>query len=97
MEPLAHAFLCLAQLLVLAVRALEIWLAPDGGALASVFGWIEALLLIWMPLYLLLMQKRVYQQGWTMTALKYFVLGTCYVVLLSFAILASMAIGLVAM
>lgn len=32
-----------------------------------------------------------------MTSLKYFVLGTCYVVLLSFAILASMAIGLVAM
>ena len=93
----SHAFLCLALLLVLAVRALEIWLAPDGGALASVFGWIEALLLIWMPLYLLLMQKRVYQQGWTMTSLKYFVLGTCYVVLLSFAILASMAIGLVAM
>lgn len=59
----SHAFLCLALLLVLAVRALEIWLAPDGGALASVFGWIEALLLIWMPLYLLLMQKRVYQQA----------------------------------
>ena len=48
----------------------------------------------WTPL---LMQKRVYAQGWPMTLLKYWLLGTCYTVLLSFAIVASMAIGLVAM
>jgi hypothetical protein len=93
----SHAFLCLALLLVLLVRALEGWVAPNPGALASVFGWIEGLLILWMPVYLLLMQKRVYAQGWPMTLLKYFLLGTCYTVLLSFAILASAAIGLVAM
>ena len=93
----SHAFLCLDLLLVLLVRALESWVAPNPGALASVFGWIEGLLIAWMPIYLLLMQKRVYAQGWTMTLLKYSVLGTCYSVLLSFAIVASMAIGLVAM
>jgi hypothetical protein len=43
------------------------------------------------------MQKRIYAQGWPMTLLKYCVLGFCYTILLSFAILASMAIGLVAM
>ena len=93
----SHAFLCLDLLLVLLVRALAHWLAPGEGALATLFGWIEGLLVAWMPLYLLLMQKRVYAQGWIMTLLKYCVLGTCYTVLLSFAILASMAIGLVAM
>lgn len=93
----SHAFLCLDLLLVLLVRALEGWVAPNPGALATVFGWIEGLLVLWMPVYLLLMQKRVYAQGWLMTLLKYFVLGTCYTVLLSFAIVASMAIGLVAM
>lgn len=93
----SHAFLCLDLLLVLLVRALEGWVAPNPGALATVFGWIEGLLIAWMPIYLLLMQKRVYAQGWPMTLLKYFVLGTCYTVLLSFAIVASMAIGLVAM
>jgi Protein of unknown function (DUF3667) len=93
----SHAFLCLDLLLVLLVRALENWLAPNGGALASVFGWIEGLLIAWMPIYLLLMQKRVYAQGWPMTLLKYGVLGICYMVLLSFAIFASMGIGLVAM
>jgi len=36
------------------------------------------LLIAWMPLYLLRMQKRVYGQGWPMTLLKYLVLGFCY-------------------
>ncbi len=93
----SHAFLCLDLLLVLLVRALEGWVAPNPGALATVFGWIEGLLVLWMPVYLLLMQKRVYAQGWLMTLLKYFALGTCYTVLLSFAIFASAAIGLVSM
>ena len=93
----SHAFLCLDLLLVLLVRALEGWVAPDPGALATVFGWIEGLLILWMPIHLLLMQKRVYAQGWPMTLLKYFLLGTGYTILLSFAIGASMAIGLVAM
>ena len=93
----SHAFLSLNLLLVLLVRALAQWLAPGEGALATLFGWTEGLLLAWMPVYLLLMQKRVYAQGWPMTVLKYCVLGTCYSVLLSFAVAASMAIGLVAM
>lgn len=93
----SHAFLCLDLLLVLLVYALADAVAPEGSAWSTLFGWIEGLLIAWMPLYLLLMQKRVYAQGWPMTLLKYFVLGTCYSVLLSFAILASMAIGLVAM
>ena len=93
----SHAFLCLDLLLVLLVRALESWVAPNPGALATVFGWIEGLLILWMPIHLLLMQKRVYAQGWPMTLLKYFLLGTCYTVLLSFALVASAAIGLVAM
>ena len=36
--------------------------------------------------YLLLMQKRVYRQGWTMTLLKYCMLGFCYCILLSIGI-----------
>lgn len=93
----SHAFLCLDLLLVLLVRALENWLAPQPGALATLFGWIEGLLIAWMPIYLLIMQKRVYAQGWPITLLKYCVLGTFYSILLSFAIVASMGIGLVAM
>ncbi|MEO5963588.1 MAG: hypothetical protein ABIO75_07135, partial [Thermomonas sp.] len=93
----SHAFLCLDLLLVLIISKLETWLAPEPGTLHTLFRWLEGLLLAWMPIYLLVMQKHVYAQGWPITLLKYFVLGTCYTVLLSFAIMASMAIGLVVM
>lgn len=80
----SHAFLCLALLLMFLVMALQRWLAPSAGALHVAFDLVEAGLWIWMPLYLLLMQKRVYAQGWPMTLFKYSVLGFCYLVLLSF-------------
>lgn len=79
----SHAFLCLALLLLFVLIALERWLVPGGGAGAIVFDLLEAALWAWMPVYLLLMQKRVYGQGWTMTLLKYCTLGFCYVILLS--------------
>jgi hypothetical protein len=41
--------------------------------------------------YLLLMQKRVYGQGWLMTLIKYCLLGFCYIILLSFGMAATMA------
>lgn len=86
----SHAFLCLALLLVFAFSALGTAL-PRLGAFAAT---AEGLLFAWMPLSLLLTQKRVYGQGWTMTLLKYAVLGVCYLVLLSlgvaFTVLASL-------
>jgi len=80
----SHAFLCLALLLTFLAMALQNWLTPDTGVLHTLFGLLEAALWIWMPLYLLLMQKRVYGQGWLMTLLKYSVLGGCYFFLLLF-------------
>lgn len=93
----SHAFLCLSVMLILLVLALEQWLAPQSPALQTLFDWTEGLLSAWIPVYLLLMQKRVYEQGWPMTLLKYLALGLCYMILLSFAMAASMTIGLLAM
>jgi hypothetical protein len=80
----SHAFLLLTLLLVFVTMALRQWLAPGAGALHSLLGLIEGLLFAWMPVYLLLMQKRVYGQGWLMTLLKYSLLAFSYVLLLSF-------------
>ena len=79
----SHAFVCLGLLLVFVVMALERWLAPGGGAAAIAFDLVEAALWTWMPLHLLLMQKRVYGQGWFPTLLKFAVIGLSYSVLLS--------------
>jgi hypothetical protein len=76
----SHAFLCLALLSVFLLMALQ------GGmpAATPLVTLLKVGLFIWMPLYLLLMQKRIYGQGWTMTVLKYCALGFCYLILLSF-------------
>ena len=70
-------------------------LVPDGGLLDDALAWCIGLLVAWAPIYLLLMQKRVYAQGWPMTLLKYWALGTVYMVLLSLAIVAAAAASLV--
>jgi len=93
----SHAFLCLALLLVFVLLLLERELAPGGGLPGTVFSLLEAALWVWMPLYLLLMQKRVYGQGWPMTLLKYCVLGICYLVLLTLGAAFTVVIGLVSM
>ena len=67
-------------------------LAP---ALAGASGLLEKLVVLWMPLYLLLMQKRVYAQGWAMTVLKYGVLGMSYMFLLSLGMAATVVASVV--
>jgi hypothetical protein len=81
----SHAFLCLDLLLVFGVIALDRVVAPNGLA-DGLLRLAEVLLFVWMALYLLIMQKRVYRQGWIMTLLKYCALGLCYCVLLSIGI-----------
>ena len=80
----SHAFVCLALLLLFLVMGLEHWLAPRTAALWIGFDLVEAAIWIWIPVYLLLMQKRVYAQGWPMTLAKFSVIGLCYSILLSF-------------
>lgn len=90
----SHAFLCLAVLLVTLLADIQEWL-EDYALIDLICAWAIGLLCLWMPLYLLLMQKRVYQQGWIMTMLKFFVLGVSYSVLLAigatFTVFASLA------
>ncbi|MDH7453049.1 DUF3667 domain-containing protein [Luteimonas composti] len=79
----SHAFLCMALLLLFLTMGLEHWLAASRPGLQAMFKLVEAAIWCWMPLYLLLMQKRVYGQGWLMTLLKFGVIGVCYSILLS--------------
>ncbi|MEO6227082.1 MAG: DUF3667 domain-containing protein [Thermomonas sp.] len=90
----SHAFMSLELLLIFAMLGLQ-HLVPTGSFLANAAGLMMGLLIAWIPLYLLLMQKRVYAQGWAMTLLKFFVLGTVYSILLSLAIAGAAAASLV--
>ncbi len=81
----SHCFLLLALTAIFLLSGLA-------GAATGMLGWLGPLstlgvvaLLLWMPAYLLFTQKRVYQQGWPMTLLKYLVIGNIYFFLLTLA------------
>ncbi|NUR22716.1 DUF3667 domain-containing protein [Frateuria sp.] len=74
----SHAFLFLALLLTGLLGLLSVWLQPRAAWAASSVGLVGQVLALWMPAYLLIMQKRIYRQGWPMTLLKYWCVGWCY-------------------
>ena len=80
----SHAFIFLSLLVLFALAALKglsssAWLDVPVDLLTAA-AWI------WLFVYLYLMQKRVYMQGWILTTLKYWCVGICYTVLLSVAV-----------
>ncbi len=89
----SHAFI-FASLLLLALASLAKHGLPAWAD--AIPGWIQVAIWVWLPVYLLLMQKRVYRQGWFLTVLKYCFVGICYTVLLTFAVAAAALIGLAA-
>jgi hypothetical protein len=87
----SHAYLLLvllAMCLLTALGALSVWLdAPTG--------WLKTALWIWVPIYLWLMQKRVYRQNAFITTLKYVQMGVVYGMLVLFGLVLAFVIGLV--
>ncbi|SDK52519.1 DUF3667 domain-containing protein [Microbulbifer yueqingensis] len=91
----SHAFLFLGLVLLTLLSSLEEWLEGSLPLAASLAGWLFVALSVWIPLYLLLMQKRVYGQGWPVTIIKFSLFGLIYsyllVVAVVFTVLASLA------
>jgi len=81
----SHAWLCLALLSLCVLVMLDNWVSPHAAWVGVIIGIAEFVIWWWMPIYLLIMQRRVYAQAWWLTVLKYVVIGTVYLVLVSFA------------
>ena len=90
----SHAFIMLSLLVLVALGLLRDWLAPHAAWLGSLLGLLRGAAWLWMLAYLLLMQKRVYRQGWLMTSLKYVGIGMCYSVLIGFGVAFALLISL---
>lgn len=90
----SHSFICFSLILGVLIGGLREWSAGLP-VLPSLLRAAGAALWIWLPLYLLLMQKRVYRQGWILTVLKFGVVGTLYVVLLSLGMVATVLASLI--
>jgi hypothetical protein len=91
----SHVFLLMALTALFLLFALAAWVAPHANWLSVCLNIALGALLAWVPIYLLLMQKRVYGQGWPMTLLKYSVIGIAYIYLLAFAAAAMFLVTLV--
>ncbi|MGQ4660461.1 DUF3667 domain-containing protein [Lysobacter sp. F6437] len=81
----SHAFLLLALTVLFLLSLLGGWLANAPVWIGIVIATASAAMMIWMPVYLLLMQKRVYRQGWWLTVPKYLAIGMVYFMMLLFA------------
>jgi hypothetical protein len=78
-----HAFLFVVFTLTLLADSLAEWRDPAGaGPAADAAHWFTVVMLCWIPLYLLISLKTVYRQGWTLTLMKFSVIGVSYLVLL---------------
>ena len=90
----SHCFMLAALLLTFllvglqSIAGLPAWIAVLAALVASLD------LGVVVPVYLLLMQKRVYAEGWPLTLLKYLVVGTIYSALLGIAIVYAVLAGL---
>lgn len=90
----SHSFLCLS--LLVGIGLAQLTEAAEGvPLLRRLLNGLFVLCWIWMPLYLFLMQKRVYRQGWIMTSLKFLLIGICYLFLLVFGMLATILVSLI--
>jgi hypothetical protein len=87
----SHAFLMLGILLMIFFSDLKGWLS-DASWLQGPLTFLNICIGFWMPIYLLIMQKRVYQQNWFFTLIKYFIIGNVHLILLSLAFTATVLI-----
>lgn len=86
----SHAFISLSLLLFCLVSLVELaWPVT-----APVLFWVNVAIGAWIPLYLLIMQKRVYRQNWFVTLFKWCLIGFCYITLISTVASIAALIGL---
>jgi hypothetical protein len=90
----SHALIFLALLLITLLLLLKAWAQTTAEWLTGPLGWLIFILGWWIPIYLFLMQKKVYKQGWIMTTLKYGVIGICYTVIIAIGVAMAAIVSL---
>ena len=90
----SHAFIFLALLLLTLAVLASGWAAQSAPWLHTLLEWIVFAMGWWLPIYLLIMQKRVYKQGWFLTIVKYCTIGIAYSVLIGLGVGAAFIVSL---
>lgn len=90
----SHAFIFLSLLVITLSLMAANWAAQAAPWLKTLLDWLVVGMWGWLPIYLFVMQKRVYKQGWIMTTLKYGVIGIAYIVLIAFGVSTAFLVSL---
>lgn len=90
----SHAFIFVSLMLLALLSTLQESLVANYGTLASLIDNVSLVLLLWIPIYLYIMQKKVYRQGHLMTSIKFALLGFSYFMLLAFTSIIAFIWGL---
>jgi hypothetical protein len=91
-----HAFLFVVFiLLILADAAAGLKEPETEGIWTQAAGWVDVVLAVWIPLYLLISLKKVYRQGWMLTLAKFSLVGISYLLLLTLVTSAAALAGFV--
>ncbi len=90
----SHALIFMSLLLLAIVQLLIGWATTGWPAVLPLLTLLRAVMWTWLPIYLFLMAKRIYRQGWFMTTMKFGFVGICYVVMLSFGLAGAILVGL---
>ncbi len=81
-----HSFIFVVLLIIMLVSTYAGWRDPgELGGWTTAANAITAAFSVWVPVYMLVSLKRVYQQGWLLTVLKFSCIGISYVTLLLLA------------
>ena len=80
-----HAFVFVSLILILLANVSSTLLEKNGYATAQAgIEWLVVAISIWIPVYLLISLRVVYQQGWFLTLGKFAAIGISYLTLLAF-------------
>lgn len=81
-----HAFLFVTATVMMLLSVFADWREPAGeGTVTTAVLWVKNIILVWIPVYMLISLKRVYQQGWGMTLAKFVSVSISYMLLLTAA------------
>ena len=87
----SHAWLLLVLLAMFLLNAIgeaaaALWVGITTSLLTS-------LLWLWVPIYLFMMQRRVYGEHWAVAAVRYVVVGSIYLVMVTFVVVFAVLAG----
>jgi hypothetical protein len=87
----SHAWLLLVLLAMFVLNAMG-----DAGAMwvGIVTSLLISLLWLWVPIYLFLMQRRVYGERWAVATVRYIVVGSVYLVMVVFVVIFAVLAGI---